>query len=192
MLRIAAIGLLMFISAFTHTKAQSSARYDLFRIESEDIYWTATYSYKGSADSLRREVVQMLKSKFYTFNVIRNETGYNGELNHYKVNCARFGRTYYNTPRMYWEGEWTGKFIVEVLDNYYRVTIYALYAEKFEKGGAHYRQDVLKKGRYFEIVTTRDRKSFRRSEYKNLALMSVGFKEEFDIRNTIIPTEIKN
>jgi len=162
-------------------------KYELFRIEQNDVYWTYTYSFPGTADSLRREVVQMLKSKFYTFNVIRNETGYNGELKHYKVDCKRFGRSYYNTPRMYWYGEWTGKFVVEVLDNYYKVTVYALYAEKFQPAGNNNRGQRVSTGRYIEAVTKKDRMTFKKSEYANLDLMSLSLKDEFDIRNTLVP-----
>jgi hypothetical protein len=162
-------------------------KYESFRIEHNDVYWSYTYSFPGTADSLRREVVQMLKSKFYTFNVIRNEEGYNGELKHYRVDCRRFGRKYGNTPRMYWYGEWTGKFIVEVLDNYYRVTVYALYAENFQPAGNNNRGQRISTGRYIEAVTKRDRMTFKKSEYANLDLMSLSLKDEFDIRNTVIP-----
>jgi hypothetical protein len=190
--------LTMMISAHVNADAQNavvnpikeaSSRYELFRIEQNDLYWSSTFSFEGSADSLRREVVQMLKSKFFTFNVIRNENGYNGEIKHYKVDCKRFGRTYYNTPRMYWYGEWTGKFIVEVLDNYYRVTVYALYAEKFLPTSTSHRGQQVTTGRYIEAVTKKDRLTFRKHEYANLDLMSLSLKDAFDIRNTVVPTE---
>src|SRR6186713_3007633 len=100
----------------------------LFQIRDNELYWQNIYQYSGNADSLRREVVQMLKSKFYTFNIVRNEAGYNGELRHYKIDCRKYGRKFFSTPHMYWNGEWTGKFVVEVFDHHYRVTIYALYA----------------------------------------------------------------
>ncbi|HEX8060501.1 MAG TPA: hypothetical protein VF473_06170 [Cyclobacteriaceae bacterium] len=164
-------------------------KYELFRVEQNDVYWSYTYNYTGNADSLRREVVQMLKSKFYTFNVIRNETGYNGELKHYKVDSKRFGRSYYNTPRMYWYGEWTGKFIVEVLDNYYRVTVYALYAENFQPAGNNNRGQRVSTGRYIETVTKKDRTTFKKSEYANLDLMSLSLKAEFDIKKTVKPNK---
>jgi hypothetical protein len=167
----------------------TESRYELFRVENEDIYWSNTYNFTGTADSLRREVVQMLKSKFFTFNVIRNETGYNGELKHYKVDCKRYGRSYYNTPRMYWYGEWTGKFIVEVLDNYYRVTVYALYAEKFQPAGNNNRGTRITTGRYIEAVTKKDRITFKKAELAHLDLMSLSLKDAFDIRNTVVPTE---
>jgi hypothetical protein len=178
----------MFIMAAIAGYSQNEPRYELFRIEQNDLYWTYTYDFPGEADSLRREVVQMLKSKFFTFNVIRNEVGYNGELKHYKVDAKRFGRTYYNTPRMYWYGEWTGKFIVEVTDNHYRVTVYALYAEKFQPAGANNRGQRITTGRYIEAVTKKDRMTFKKSEFANLDLISLSFKDAFDIRNTVVPT----
>jgi hypothetical protein len=174
---------LLFASSVTYGQ-----QYELFQVEKNDIYWSYTYNFRGNADSLRREVVQMLKSKFFTFNVIRNETGYNGELKHYKVDCKRFGRNYYNTPRMYWYGEWTGKFIVEVLDNHYRVTVYALYAEKFQPATNNNRGQIITTGRYIEAVTKKDRITFKKSEYANLDLMSLSLKDAFDIRNTVVPT----
>lgn len=161
--------------------------YNLFEIKSGDVYWRYQYNFNGPTDSLRHEVVQMLKSKFFTFNVIRNESGYNGELKHYKVDCKRYARNYYNTPRMYWYGEWTGKFVVEVIDNCYIVTVYALYAEKFQMTQYNPRQRMAT-GRYFETVTTKNRLAFKKSEYTNLDLLSLSLKDSFDIGNTVLPT----
>ncbi len=183
------IGTLLLISQVHAQDESGISRYELFRVEQNDLYWSHTYQFKGSADSLRREVVQMLKSKFFTFNVIRNENGYNGEIKHYKVDCKRYHRTYYNTSRMYWYGEWTGKFVVEVLDNFYRVTVYALYAEKFQPAGNNNRGQKLITGRYIESVTKKDRKTFRKHEYANLDLMSLSLKDAFDIRNTVVPNK---
>lgn len=168
--------------------AQEESQFELFRIEQNDLYWTNVYKYPGTSDSLRREVVQMLKSKFFTFNVIRNETGYNGEIKHYKIECKRYGRSYYNTPRMYWFGEWTGKFIVEVLDDHYRVTVYALYAEKFQPAANNNRATRITTGRYIEAVTKKDRMTFKKSEFANLHLMSLSLTDAFDIKNTVVPT----
>lgn len=180
--------LLLLVFGAIHVFGQTEGKYELFRIEQNDLYWTNTYDYPGTMDSLRREVVQMLKSKFFTFNVIRNETGYNGEIKHYKVDCKRYGRSYFNTPRMYWYGEWTGKFIVEVMDNYYRVTVYALYAEKFLPAANNNRGQRITTGRYIEAVTKKDRFTFRKSELGNLELMSLSLKDAFDIKNTVVPT----
>jgi len=163
-----------------------SQQYDLFEITGGDVYWRNNYEYSGNVDSLRREVVQMLKSKFYTFNVIRNQTGYNGEINHYVVDCRRYGRRYGNTPRIYWDGEWTGKFIVDVYDNSYRVTVYALYAEKVERTG-YYKNESVKRGRYIDIVTKKDKSGFLKGELHNMKLLSMSLKDQFDIRKTVIP-----
>jgi hypothetical protein len=88
---------------------------------------------------------------------------------------------------MFWYGEWTGKFIVEVLDNYYRVTVYALYAENFQPAANNNRGQRITTGRYIETVTKKDRTTFRKSESANLDLMSLSLKDSFDIRNTVIP-----
>lgn len=162
-------------------------RYDLFEIEHEELYWRNTYVYQGNQDSLRRLVVEMLKSKFFTFNVVRNEVGYNGEIRHYKVNPEKYHRTWFNTPRLYSEGEWTGKFTVEVSDNEYKVLIYALYGDRFEKSSDHYRTERATKGRYIDIVARKDRSGFRKNELANMALMSMSLKDDFDIRNTKLP-----
>jgi len=161
-------------------------QYELFEITGGDVYWRNTYEYSGNQDSLRREVVQMLKSKFFTFNVIRNQTGYNGELEHYVVDCKRYGRRYSNTPRIYWDGEWTGKFIVDVFENSYRVTVYALYAEKVEQTG-YYKTQTTKRGRYIDIVTRKDKSGFLKGELHNMTLLSMSLKDQFDIRKTVIP-----
>lgn len=172
--------LVLFAAPFHILWAQD--QYDRFTIENNDVIWRHTYEFPGLRDSLRREVVQMLKSKFFTFNVIRNEAGYNGEIRHYQVDCKRYGRTYTNTPRMYWDGEWTGKFIVDVFDNRYTVTVYALYYEKMQRTSDYYRTEKPVKGRYLDAVTKKNKTEFRKSEFANLALMSVALRDQFDIR----------
>ncbi len=169
--------LLLLVSFASHGQ-----KYDRFEVQNNDVFWRYTFQYKGSQDSLRREVVQMLKSKFFTFNVVRTETGYNGELKHYKVDCKRYGRTYLNTPRMYCEGEWTGKFIVDVVADYYLVTVYALYYEKIEKSTEYYRTENAVKGRYIDAVVKKNRTGFKKSEFANLDLMSLSLKNDFDIQ----------
>jgi len=169
--------------------SQAITKYDRFDLKGEELYWRNDYAFAGNADSVRRHVVRMLKSKFFTFNVIRNEAGYNGEIRHYKVDCKRYDRTYMNTPRMYWEGEWTGKFTVEVLPGGYRATIYALYFEKPEKSTGYYRTEKFVKGRYFDAVTKKHGTTLKKSEFSNLALMSMSLKDDFDIRNTVAPDD---
>lgn len=176
----------LFVSFLPSLEATSQEfmKYDLFQLERDELYWRNAYEYSGTADDLRPLVVQMLKSKFFTFNVIRNETGYNGEIRHYAVDCKRYDRTYLNTPRMYWDGEWTGKFKVEVLPNQYRVTVYALYFEKMEQSVGYYRNEKPVKGRYIDVVTRKNKRSFRKSEFSNLELMSLSLKDNFDIKYT--------
>lgn len=177
-------GHILILSVILFAHGARAQKYDHFEIENNDLVWRYTFDYQGSQDSLRREVAQMLKSKFFTFNVTRNEVGYTGEIKHYKINCKQYGRTYYNTPRMYWEGEWTGKFKVEVVDNHYLVTIYALYFEKMEKSEGYHRIEKPVKGRYIDAVTKKHQTTFRKSELSNMVMMSVGLKDDFDIKNT--------
>ena len=158
-------------------------RYDLFDLENDELYWRNTYEYEGSADSLRRYVVTMLKGKAFTQNVVRNELGYNGEVRHYTIDCKKYGRTYLNTPRIYWDGEWSGKFTIEVRDNRYRVTIYALYFENKEGYSSHYRTQPARKGFYKAEVLKKNKSGFKKSELANMALLSLSLKDQFDIRN---------
>ncbi len=170
--------------------SQELTKFDLFQREGDELYWRNMYEYSMAADDLRPRVVQMLKSKFFTFNVIRNATGYNGEIRHYTVDCKRYDRTYLTTPRMYWDGEWTGKFTVEVLPNQYRVTVYALYFEKMEQSVGYYRNEKPIKGRYIDAVTRKNKSGFRKNEFSNLALMSLSLRDNFDIKNTqTVPDE---
>ena len=183
--RFGAILVALFLkNAFVFGQAGLS-QYALFEIKEKELVWQCTYQYSGNRDSIKHAAVQMLKSKFYTFNVVRNEEGYNGELRHYKVDCKKYDRTYLNTPRMYWDGEWTGKFTLEVADNSYRVTVYALYYEKIEQSTGYYRTEKTVKGRYLDAVTTK-KKTFREKELANLVLMSQSLKFDFDVVNTTV------
>ena len=177
--------ILAFVLAATGTFAQEGlSRFDQFEIKENELVWHNTYGYPGDADSVRHQVVQMLKSKFFTFNVIRNEAGYNGELRHYKVDCKKYDRTYLNTPRMYWEGEWTGKFTVEVFHGSYLITVYALYYEKMAQSTGYYRTEKTVKGRYLDAVTVKNKKIFRKNELSNLTLMGTSLRDDFDVKNT--------
>lgn len=164
--------------------ADAQVKYDLFELKGEELIWQHTYAFTGTSDSLRHRVVTMLKSKFFTFNVIRNEKGYNGEIKHYPINAKRYGRTYLNTPRMYWNGEWTGKFIVELADGSYRVTVYALYYDSEAVSTDYYKTQKAVHGRLLDLVASKNREKFRKSELQNLVLMSVSLKDQFDITNT--------
>jgi hypothetical protein len=160
--------------------AQTPKKYNLFQLEDNDVIWRNTYPFTGAPEDLRPLVVQMLKSKFFTFNVVRNEAGYVGEIQHYKVDCKRYGRSYLNTPRMYWDGEWTGKFVVRVFPDRYEVMIYALYAEKIEQNVGYYKGEKTVSGRYVDIVTKKG-KGFKKNEYGNMDLLSLSLKDSFDI-----------
>ena len=170
---------------------QSLTKYDLFELKKGDLVWKNTYRYEGKKDSLRAVVVQMLKSKFFTFNVIRNEMGYNGEIRHYKVDCKKYGRSYINTPRLYWEGEWTGKFIVEVTDHFYQVTVYALYFEAPEKSTGYYKTESLVRGRYIDAVTKKKQSILKKSELSNLSLLSFDLRDNFSL-NYSTPLNLGN
>jgi hypothetical protein len=165
--------------------AQEVAKYDKFEIKEGELVWQNIYVSRGSQDSVRAAVVQMLKSKFYTFNVIRNELGYNGELRHYRVDCKKYGRTYFNTPRIYCDGEWTGKFILEIKDHAYRVTVYALYYESVKQNADYLRTEKVVKGRYLDAVTKRNGTVFQKKELHNLSLMSFSLKQEFGLESTV-------
>jgi hypothetical protein len=182
---------MLLIGLFSPLKATSQelTKYDLFQLEGDELFWRNTYDHSGIPENLRPEVVQMLKSKFFTFNVTRNEAAYTGEIRHYEVDCKRYSRNYLTTPRMYWEGEWTGKFIIELLDKQYRVTVYALYYEKMEKTTGYYRTEKPVKGRYVTAVTTKKKRGLKKGELNNLALMSLSLKDNFDIRNTTVLPE---
>jgi len=156
-------------------------KFDLFEVENGELYWRHTYEYEGSTDSLRRHVVTMLKGKVFTQNVIRNELGYNGELRHYLIDCKSYGRTYMNTPRIYWDGEWSGKFVIEVRDNAYRVSIYGLYFENKEGMSTHYRTQPARKGFYQKEVLKKNN-TFKKGEFANMALLSLSLKDQFDIK----------
>jgi hypothetical protein len=176
--------MLIFLFCFVQANAQELTQYDNFEIKENELVWQLIYPCQGSKDSIRAVVVQMLKSKFYTFNVIRNELGYNGELRHYKVNCKKYDRTYFNTPRIYCDGEWTGKFILEIKDHAYRVTVYALYYESVRPNADYLRTERVVKGRYLDAVTKKRRTVFQKKELHNISLMSFSLKEEFGLGST--------
>lgn len=174
------LGVLVFCSQPSFS--QSGPQYDLFTVHGDEMFWRYTYGIKGGADSLRREIVQMLRSKYYTTNIVKNDAGYNGEIQHYQVNPKKYGRKFINTQRIYWEGEFSGKFTIEVDDDHYRVTVYALYAEKLVRPASIHTQQQIPYGRYINLVVRKDRKGFKKRELGNVTLMSVSLKENFDFR----------
>ena len=186
---IARVGMLMWFFCLANANAQDLTRYDKFEIKDGELVWQNIYNCHGNVDSIRGVVVQMLKSKFYTFNVIRNELGYNGELRHYHVDCKKYGRSYFNTPRIYCDGEWTGKFILEIKDHAYRVTVYALYYESVKPNADYLRTERVIKGRYLDAVTKMKGTAFRKKELDNISLMSFSLKEEFGLGSTVNVTD---
>jgi hypothetical protein len=175
--------LLLFALLFTahHTYCQ---QYEDFKVENNDLFWRKTYTYDGNEDSLRKLVVSMLKLKPYTSNVIRNEIGYNGEIIHFTMDCRKFGRTYINTPRIYWSGEWRGKFRVEMIKGGYKVTVHALYFENKElPSGHYYRDNQSRKGFYINEVLRKDKLHFKKSVLSDMHLVGLVLQEEFDIKH---------
>ena len=189
---IARGAILFLLFCFATARGQELAKFDQFELKEGELVWQMIYPSLGNQDSIRATVVQMLKSKFYTFNVIRNELGYNGELKHYRVDCKKYNRTYFNTPRIYCDGEWSGKFILEIKDHAYRVTVYALYYESVRMNADYLRTERVIKGRYLDAVTKRNGTVFQKKELRNLSLMSFSLKEEFSVGSTVyVNSEMK-
>ena len=182
-MRFVVIGLVLLSPLFA-----PGQKFDLFEVENNELIWRYTYEYEGPQDSLRREVVSMLKSKVFTQNVVRNELGYNGEIKHYFVDCKSYGRSYSNTPLIYWNGEWSGKFVVEVRDNRYRVTIYGLYFENKQQPSARYPNNNPRKGFYVNEVLRKGNSHFKKSVLADMALMSLSLRDGFDIKKYTLPT----
>lgn len=164
-------------------------KYDLFEVVNKELIWQYTYKYDGPHDSLRREVVSMLKSKTFTQHVVRNEVGYNGEIRHYQVDCERYGRKYNNTPLIYWNGEWSGKFVVEVIDDHYRVTIYGLYFENKSQQISRYQTSPPRKGFYINEIWKKGSPHFKRSKLEDMVFMSVSLRDAFDITQYTSPLQ---
>lgn len=183
------LSILVLLACLVSPAAGHAQQYDSFEIENGELYWRQTYDYEGSQDSLRRLVVSMLKAKVFTQNVVRNEIGYNGELRHYHINCKKYGRTYLNTPRIYWDGEWSGKFVIEVRDNRYRVSIYGLYFENKDRVSSHYQTQPPRKGFYVKEVLRKNKTAFKKTELANMALLSLDLKDQFDIKNHSFDTK---
>jgi len=175
------------------TPYAQAQKYDLFEIENDELIWRNTYEYAGPRDSLRSEVVSMLKSKVFTRNVTRNEIGnggigYTGEIQHYRVDCKSYGRKYNNTPLIYWSGEWKGKFVIEVRDNRYQVTIYGLYFENPpSKNTPPHQNNTARKGFYVKEVWQKGHPTFKNHVLEDMVLMSVSLRDAFDITKYTSP-----
>ena len=179
---------LLLITILLSTLARGQ-KYDQFEVSNNELIWEYTYEYPGAQDSLRREVVSMLKSKIFTQNVVRNELGYNGEIRHYQVDCQRYGRSYQNTPLIYWSGEWSGKFVIEVRNNKYRVTIYGLYFENKKQPSARYPNNNVRKGYYINEIWKKGRSEFKKNTLADISLMSLSLRDAFDIRQYVSPVK---
>jgi hypothetical protein len=162
-------------------------KYDLFEVINDELIWQYTYKYNGPQDSLRREVVSMLKSKIFTQHVVRNELGYAGEIRHYQVDCKRYGRKYNNTPLIYWSGEWSGKFVIEVADNGYRLTIYAWYFENKPQQISRNQTSTPRKGFYINEIWKKGHPKFQKNKLDDMILMSKSLRDAFDITQYTSP-----
>lgn len=184
--------LIVFISSF-YAQAQ---KFDLFEIENNELIWRYTYEYDRAADSLRSEITTMIKSKAFTRNVTRNTigdggVGYYGEIQHYQVDCEHYGRKYQNTPLIYWSGEWSGKFVIEVRNNRYQVTIYGLYFEnKPIKTPSPHQTKNPRKGYYIKEVWEKGSPTFKKNVTDDMVLMSLSLRDAFDIKNYVSPVRL--
>lgn len=179
----------LLILLLTCSTCAFAQKYDLFEIENADLIWRYTYVYAGPQDSLRREVVSMLKSKIFTQHVVRNELGYIGELRHYQVDCKRYGRKYNNTPLIYWSGEWSGKFVIEVADNGYRITIYGLYFENKPQQISRNQTNTPRKGFYVNEIWKKGHPHFKKNKLEDMVLMSASLRDAFDITQYVSPVK---
>ncbi|MBL7876022.1 MAG: hypothetical protein JNL53_10175 [Cyclobacteriaceae bacterium] len=167
--------------------AVPAQKYDSFEIENGELIWRYTYDYQGPEDSLRSEIVSMIKSKLFTRQVQRTQVGssgvgYTGEIEHYKVDCPAYGRKYQNTPLIYWKGEWKGKFVVEVRNDGYRVTIYGLYFEVHTQASTPHQKSHTRKGPYIKEVWKKGDPAFKTNTLDDITLMSVALRDAFDIK----------
>jgi len=170
----------LMLSCFTgHT--QEILQYDRFHLEEGELYWQHTYECRGNQDSIRQAVEHMLKARTFTFHVVRSKDAFSGKLSHYTVNAKNYGRTYLNTPKAYWDGEWSGKFTVEARDHHYTVTVYALQYKSETQSVGHYKPEKIRTGQYIDDVTVHNRQGLLNSEFSNLSLMSLSLKDNFDL-----------
>ena len=135
-------------------------KYDFFEIEDGELIWRYTYSYGGSEDSLRSEIVSMIKSKMFTRNVQRNPIGnsgigYVGEIEHYTVE--------------------------------YRVTIYGLYFESQVQVSSPHEKKTTRKGPYIKEVWQKGHPNFKSGVLNDLTLMSMSLRDSFDITKYSTP-----
>jgi hypothetical protein len=175
------------LSPLLFSYAQEISQYDRFQLAEGELYWQNSYPCDGDADSIRHMVEQMVQSRTFTYDVVRGKEGYRGKLKHYGVHPKQYGRTYLNTPKMYWDGEWSGQFHIEIGDGYYSVTVFDLHYKSETQSVGHYTPEKIRSGSYIDDVTTNNRQSFLKSEFPNLSLMSVSIKDNFDYAYVVPP-----
>ena len=169
--------------------SQDISQYDRFQLQEGELYWQNNFEYPGKVDSIRKAVEHMLQSRSFTFDVKRNKEGYSGKLKHYHVNPKQYGRTYINTPKVYWEGEWTGKFFIEIHEGYYSVVVYELEYKSETQAVGHYKPEKIRAGPYVDAVTNNKKQNFLKNEFPNLSLMSVSLKDNFDLKYVVPKSE---
>ena len=170
--------------------SQDIQQYDRFQLQEGELYWQNNFECPGKVDSIRLAVERMLQSRSFTFDVKRAKDGYRGKLSHYHVNPKQYGRTYSNTPKMYWDGEWSGNFFIEIHEGYYSVVVYDLQFKTETQAVGHYKPEKIREGSYVDAVTNNNKQNFLKSEFLNLTLMSVSLKDNFDIQY-VVPKEEK-
>lgn len=170
--------------------SQDISQYDRFQLQEGELYWRYNFEYPGKVDSIRKAVEQMLQARSFTFDVKRGKEGYSGKLNHYHVHPKQYGRTYSNTPKMYWDGEWSGMFFIEIHEGSYSVIIYDLQFKTETQAVGHYKPQKIRAGSYVDAVTNNNKRNFLKSEFLNMTLMSVSLKDNFDLQY-VVPKDQK-
>lgn len=82
---------------------------------------------------------------------------------------------------MFWDGEWTGKFVVEVFDGRYIVPVYALYYESVAPLTDYYKTEKPVQGRLIDAVLRKDGVTFKKNQQANLALLSQSLRDSFTL-----------
>jgi hypothetical protein len=163
---------------------QPIEKYDLWQLEEGELFWSFTYTLTGKADSILQITERMIRASPFAYSIVRSGKGFYGELRNYTVDCKRYSRNQTNTPSIYWNGTWTGKFTIDVDENQYRVIVYALHYEKPEPTEWYHKKARTTKGSYVKWVTNR-KNQLKKQEFSNLALMSMSLKDSFDLRQSV-------
>ncbi len=155
-------------------------KYDLFEVDGGQLVWRNIYEYPTHGDSLKAALEKMLYGTSFIKKVSFNGKEFRGEIDNYQIDCKHYGRTFLNTPRIYWDGKWRGKFIVQMVDNYYRVTVYALHFETKKDPFTFHRNPGPRKGYYSKEVMHKDKSGFKQAALADMALLSLSLKNNFD------------